>query len=671
MKLTFIELKDFRQFRGRHVLNLSTDPKKNVTLIYAENGVGKTTILNAVLWAMHEQTTAKFTNKQDLLNWGAKSDGETTAWVRVRFQFQNEEYQVTRTVKEGSRRTNLTVGKLDAGVEKAVPQPEAFLGSVVPESMAPYFFFDGENAEAFGNRINKKKVTNAVRGMLGFDQATDAQNDLKYVEDQFRKALKTLPGAGLIQKLDEEITALEVDLDRQKKGLEDEETKLETDEHRLEQVKESLRRNVNARELQEKRDRLERGRNQAKSDLKKVTEERVAWVSKSLPSLISTRLAKETLDFVDEESVKGRIPAPYNEHFVQGILQDKTCICGRPVEPGTEHYGHVQALLSGAANVALLSRVVQARSRILSIKMSQSSAVSTLDKLDARAANLNERLREVEQKLHAATQAVAGIDLADVQQNERARDTLARQVRESNQTIGRLKQSIKSKQAEVERKKRELNLKSQENDKSRLVAHHMNIAAQARAALTDAATAYEAEARNAISHKVEQILEKVLRKDYTFHIDDDFSIKLMSGENIVPPSSGEAQVLGLLFTAALCDYSRDRLEDKTAFLTPGTVAPMVLDSPLGKLDETYKFSTAEFLPTMADQVILLLSSSQGDAATINTLRPHVGKEYLLQAHNTENQDSRGDESKNIGGKDYPLTVYNAEQATTKVVEIPV
>jgi DNA sulfur modification protein DndD len=320
--------------------------------------------------------------------------------------------------------------------------------------------------------------------------------------------------------------------------------------------------------------------------------------------------------------------------------------------------------------VALLSRVVQSRSRILSIKTAQNSAVSTLEKLDDRTANLNERLREVEQKLHAANKAVKEIDFADVQENERARDQLDRKVRQSNQTIGRLKQTIKAKQAEVESKKRELNLKSQENVKSRFVAHHMNVAAQARTALTAAATAYETEARAAISHKVDKILEKVLRKDYTFQIDDDFSIKLMSGDNVVGSSSGESQLLGLLFTAALCEYSRDRLEDKTAFLTPGTVAPMVLDSPLGQLDDTYKLNTAEFLPTMADQVILLLSSSQGDAETVNTLRPHVGKEYLLQAHNTGAKGSRGVESKNIGGKDYALTLYDATEATTKVVEVP-
>ena len=45
-----ISLKDFRCFFGEHAIEFSQDPTKNVTLIHAENGVGKTTLLNALLW---------------------------------------------------------------------------------------------------------------------------------------------------------------------------------------------------------------------------------------------------------------------------------------------------------------------------------------------------------------------------------------------------------------------------------------------------------------------------------------------------------------------------------------------------------------------------------------------------------------------------------------------
>jgi DNA sulfur modification protein DndD len=50
MKIKKIELQNFRQFYGEQSLLLSTNVTKNVTLVHAENTVGKTTLLNAVLW---------------------------------------------------------------------------------------------------------------------------------------------------------------------------------------------------------------------------------------------------------------------------------------------------------------------------------------------------------------------------------------------------------------------------------------------------------------------------------------------------------------------------------------------------------------------------------------------------------------------------------------------
>ena len=50
MILQEIRLSNFRCFHGEAHIRFSSDPEKNVTIIYAENGVGKTTLLNELLW---------------------------------------------------------------------------------------------------------------------------------------------------------------------------------------------------------------------------------------------------------------------------------------------------------------------------------------------------------------------------------------------------------------------------------------------------------------------------------------------------------------------------------------------------------------------------------------------------------------------------------------------
>ncbi|MFP3398730.1 AAA family ATPase, partial [Brevibacterium sp. SIMBA_078] len=60
MKLINLKFKNFRQFYGEQEISFSTDPNKNVTLIHAENGVGKTAFLNAIKWCLYKDTTNNF-----------------------------------------------------------------------------------------------------------------------------------------------------------------------------------------------------------------------------------------------------------------------------------------------------------------------------------------------------------------------------------------------------------------------------------------------------------------------------------------------------------------------------------------------------------------------------------------------------------------------------------
>ena len=52
MSIERIEIQNFRGFYGDHEIDLSVDDKKSVTLIIAENGVGKSTILNSIFWCL-------------------------------------------------------------------------------------------------------------------------------------------------------------------------------------------------------------------------------------------------------------------------------------------------------------------------------------------------------------------------------------------------------------------------------------------------------------------------------------------------------------------------------------------------------------------------------------------------------------------------------------------
>ena len=76
MKLEKLTLENFRQFYGHQEIIFSGYNDRNVTVIHAENGFGKTTLLNAFLWVLHGSKflTGDFEQKDRLINEKAVRD---------------------------------------------------------------------------------------------------------------------------------------------------------------------------------------------------------------------------------------------------------------------------------------------------------------------------------------------------------------------------------------------------------------------------------------------------------------------------------------------------------------------------------------------------------------------------------------------------------------------
>jgi DNA sulfur modification protein DndD len=104
-------------------------------------------------------------------------------------------------------------------------------------------------------------------------------------------------------------------------------------------------------------------------------------------------------------------------------------------------------------------------------------------------------------------------------------------------------------------------------------------------------------------------------------------------------------------------------------LRPGTIAPLVLDAPLGQLDQDYQEAVARYLPRLAGQVVLLLSSSQCGPRVLDALEPRIGAEYVLVSENTEPRGGRGESRLMIGSKEYAGSEFSRPRQMTRIERI--
>ena len=150
MRIEYIRLENWRSFYGENDFLVSKDVDKNITLIRAENGVGKTSSLAAINWCFFSilPNISEFEDPDRLVNkFAEERDGAKTTTIEIDFEHDGKIYRASRTFDQARGETRpLHLGEIQNGAEvpSSKDRPDRFINSVIPEEMAPHFFFYGE-----------------------------------------------------------------------------------------------------------------------------------------------------------------------------------------------------------------------------------------------------------------------------------------------------------------------------------------------------------------------------------------------------------------------------------------------------------------------------------------------------------------------------------------------
>ncbi|WP_171172902.1 AAA family ATPase [Ruegeria sp. HKCCA5929] len=671
MILEEIRLTDFRCFFGETYIQFSEDPEKNVTIIYAENGVGKTTLLNALLWCFYGETTARFEKKEEILNYDARKAGKTTASVEVFFEHNGSRYVAKRfsSINSKSQRDFL-VARIDEGSQITLDSPDTFINTVIPRDMASHFLFDGEHAEVFLGENNKNSIKSAVRDILGCSLIETAIADLHAVSAKFRKQIPKTAATQRIEELNKRLDTLTTQTETAKASIAQLEKKREQTDQQINDIDTKLRNTSAAKELQRSRDRLTSQLQRAAKRKKEFSDEVYKWLGENGRFIVSKRITEETFSFLDEKQHRGRIPSPYNEEFVRDVLEAEECICGAKLEPGSPESKKVASLLQKAANQVMRDRVSKVRARLSSLKTERAKSPVRLKTAKKRLADANDEFDTAEAQLAEISEKLKGINFEDIAERERRREELKEELREIDRKIGAFKTNVSSTEREKERIDKDITELAKQDKQTAIYARRRNLCESLKGKLEVQLVQEEDQARKVLRAGIRRILEATTRKVLNLRMTDDYVISLVNADGTaLPKSSGENQLLGLSFTAALVEFAKIRKNAQDYRLLPGTIAPLVLDSPFGQLDEAYRATTAEFIPKMARQVVLLVSKSQGSEDVLNAVKEHLGAEYLLVRHNREPRGDRKQESRYFKGEEFKTAMFDAEFDGTEIREI--
>jgi hypothetical protein len=100
MKILELELQDFRLFYGKHSISFESSESPVTTICSAGNGLGKTTIVNAIRWCIDGSFTSDFFRPEELINYRARNEGSRECTVKLKFFYNGKTYKLIRRLKK-------------------------------------------------------------------------------------------------------------------------------------------------------------------------------------------------------------------------------------------------------------------------------------------------------------------------------------------------------------------------------------------------------------------------------------------------------------------------------------------------------------------------------------------------------------------------------------------
>jgi DNA sulfur modification protein DndD len=685
MKLVSLELINFRQFHGRQQLQFADAAGgRNVTVVHGFNGAGKTALLNAFTWCLYDETTSGFKMKDRLINELALNSAEIGDHVQcsVALTFEAKFYDgnvrkdatwcVVRdasAVKTGPQTQEKVISRLSLTITDSsgeatsidTNQPDRVkqdrIEQLLPKSLYPFFFFDGERMEYMGRQENKAEVEKGVRTLLDIEVYERGAEHLKGpVAKDLGKEIRSGSNKQLneaTEKREQKVAEqqqLEVKAAELQANLTETLKQVQDYDARLNGIRELGMLGDQRKNLQEQQKRIIERMSRLNRDLSKA-------ISKDGYLALANDVLHKTEAQVAAARKRGDLPAKVKPQFVDDLLRDAKCICGRPIDPGSDSArcltqwkevtgladleeqihnvnAQIRPLTERRTNLfaALKNLMKDLQSQASQLKSNQDDESA----INARIKNseFGDQAREIKELLDRRREDL-GTTRAYIEANRKNREALESEISQLNKDISKLESS----EARVAIAKRQY-------DAALKVA-------DAFAAIRDI---QKEDARAALDERIREVWADTTIKDFEASITPEYQLTLtkrVGGQRqpVVGASTGETQVLALAFVGALVAKSRENLESNTGELASGNVFPLVMDSPFGALGELYGRKVAEWVPRLANQVVVLVSDTQWRQEVETAIRPRMGREYVLEI-NSAKQRAVKTSSPRRGGAQY-------------------
>ncbi|WP_190316038.1 DNA sulfur modification protein DndD [Pseudanabaena sp. UWO310] len=641
-----LTLQNFGAYQGKHTINLSVDVSQDhppIVLLGGLNGGGKTTFIDAIRLALYgakaQCSTRGNLSYGEFLSQSVNREVKIGEEAAIELIFEQASFNKSelrqvpisisrRWTQQPKNSRDILEVRVDGWNNETLTNTwDEFIEEIMPIGISGLFLFDGEQVRELALQDTPTQgIVDAIRTILGLELVDRLEVDLEVLASKKRRESSDTEAFS-------KLTEIESLISQQSTEIELEEThkiKLEND---LEQAKvtlaeaerEFMRKGGKAagdkHELEQSYQRIKEETDQQRKLLLDLAETCLPLMLIKSPLLeqalsqsqkeLHLQKAKAALDLIKErdrklsEFVEQNFPKKYN-HLVQEFLETELAQLEDESQHGEVWLGSDLDLVNSLSNL-----LEQDLPKTLALANITVQKLQSCDRESSQIQNViaSAASPEIYQQLLQNKEAATSVC-----------ESLANELDDSRRNLALLERKLIS-------SKREL-----ENYGTTIVARG-NLEFFFQSVVKVQAT-MDAFRKELTAHKIAQLENSVtecflhlLHKSRLVHritiAPDTFRLELYNaeGKSIRKHrlSAGEKQMLAIAFLWGLARVS-------------GCQLPVVIDTPLGRLDSSHRLNLLDrYFPNASQQVILLSTDTEIGKEEVTRLRQNqlIAHEYIL------------------------------------------
>ncbi len=626
MQFKEVKLQNFGPYFGIHSLTFGTT--KPIVIVHGPNMSGKTSLLNAIRWVLYGHSLNRFGKPmplKQLINQDATESGDWIMSVEISFRVDEIQYDLERLIQpknlmirphtDSDFEVKLFLKQNGRHLDPGVVQTE--INRILPEQISRFFLFDGELLNEYETLLasSDKQATlikESIEHILGVPALMNANADLnEHLRDAARRQQNLAKQDQKAQVFAAEAARIEADIamhERDLAGLQGHRDGLFRRQSELDEILQTVAGiEADVQRLQEYSIQVEALRDE-KQQLREENRTKLAeaWRDLLQPT-IQRRLVILENESAREIGVLQRAEQLRSElENIEHIVTSGKCpVCGQHPEDSkvSEMKSRTSKLESELAGIAFdPQRLTQVSESIRKLRaITPSHTLESIGNNERRLVSISVQMADLGWKIEEINDRLKAHDKSEIARNRREYQEVTRELGVIEQSIAEKEQKINNLQSEASRNRAQIRAVSgpdmqRLNREVQLCEDLISLFKRAIERLRDdLRKSVEIDATDIFLHLTTDKSYKGLR------INENYGLTILDANRIEIQvrSAGAEQVVALSLIGALNRNAVRR-------------GPIIMDTPFGRLDPKHRENILKFIPTMAEQITLLVHGGEVD-----------------------------------------------------------